>query len=141
MKNLTALVMAAVLVAGCGGGDDEPTASEEVREDAPPGAEPGETDEVAHQLASLDAGRQLPRDHESVSAYATILDELEALCSQDRFLLGDMAVTSQRMIEATADRKMPISVILESVNASIPAATENADCMDYFASWTATEQG
>lgn len=89
--------------------------------------------DAEYKLASIDAGFPLGTNDPSIDAYASVLDQLERACHEDRTTLGDMAVVARDLLKKKG-KTLTLLKILQSVKKSIPGAAPRMPCSDVFAS-------
>ena len=150
---VTPLLVAAILLAlgaaaACDNGDDgdredgttpgAAATTEVTPEDSGEGEEDGgasySEDDPEYQLAVIDAGGFVPLDDPSIGTYAALLDSLGAKCSEQRSLIGDVAVVAAQLL---ADAGIIVSSLeaLQGIDDSIPEESPVLTCAEVAAAW------
>ena len=90
---------------------------------------------VGSTLASLDEGRVIRADDPLVRQYDAVLDSLQVKCGNERARLGDMAVTTQRLMEEQEIQESLLSILVhvrQSISESFP---RREDCAEVFGAY------
>lgn len=87
-------------------------------------------DPIEYQLAVIDAGDYVPRDHITVKRFRSLLKQLDATYVENRQQIGDMTVTAQRLLrEEGIDEKL--LNIMEGLNRLFSKPLENQKYAEY----------
>lgn len=127
------LLTAGVLTA-CGGSSTTTDEASDTSEDT-------SEETIEYMLASLDAGSPVDQDDPAIDEFSRALDRLEAVCTAPtRRSIGDYAVKSQEYLRDNPGEDVPLSRILDQVQASIPPGSPQMQCSEIFATWVVIEQ-
>ncbi len=89
---------------------------------------------LEYQLASIDAGKSLPKNHYTVTLFRRLLQDLSYTYVEDEQQIADMTVKAQQLLREKYINES-LARIMEGMNSLFPKKIDNQKYAEYIAAY------